>query len=84
MRTIVQQDTAGQERFHALGPIYYRDADGMPSLRSIKNSNASKTQPCFLSLFAAALLVFDITDADSFLRVKTWVKELRKMAGAGC
>lgn len=22
------QDTAGQERFHALGPIYYRDADG--------------------------------------------------------
>ena len=31
---------------------------------------------------AAALLVFDITDADSFQRVKTWVKELRKMAGA--
>ena len=24
------QDTAGQERFHALGPIYYRDADGAP------------------------------------------------------
>ena len=22
------QDTAGQERFDALGPIYYRDADG--------------------------------------------------------
>lgn len=22
------QDTAGQEKFHALGPIYYRDADG--------------------------------------------------------
>ena len=22
------QDTAGQERFHALGPIYYRDANG--------------------------------------------------------
>jgi len=21
-------DTTGQERFHALGPIYYRDADG--------------------------------------------------------
>lgn len=31
---------------------------------------------------AAALLVFDITDADSFARVKSWVKELRKMAGA--
>ena len=46
--------TAGQERFHALAPIYYRDAQ-------------------------AALLVFDITDTDSFERVKTWVKELRAM-----
>ena len=50
------QDTAGQERFHALGPIYYRDADG-------------------------ALLVYDITDVDSFARVKNWVKELRKIVG---
>ena len=49
-------DTGGQERFHALGPIYYRDAD-------------------------AAVLVYDITDADSFARVKTWVKELRQIAG---
>ena len=50
------QDTAGQERFHALGPIYYRDADG-------------------------ALLVYDVTDQDSFAKVKNWVKELRKMLG---
>ena len=47
---------AGQERFHALGPIYYRDADG-------------------------ALLVYDITDSDSFAKVKNWVKELKKMVG---
>lgn len=38
------QDTAGQERFHALGPIYYRDSNG-------------------------ALLVYDITDEDSFQKV---------------
>jgi GTPase SAR1 family protein len=31
---------------------------------------------------AAALLVFDITDVDSFQRVKKWVRELKKMAGA--
>ncbi|KAJ8315337.1 hypothetical protein KUTeg_007487 [Tegillarca granosa] len=44
------------ERFHALGPIYYRDSNG-------------------------ALLVYDITDEDSFAKVKNWVKELRKMLG---
>lgn len=38
------QDTAGQERFHALGPIYYRDSNG-------------------------AILVYDITDEDSFQKV---------------
>lgn len=29
----------------------------------------------------AALLVYDITDADSFSRVQTWVQELRQMVG---
>ncbi|CAJ0933625.1 unnamed protein product [Ranitomeya imitator] len=51
-----RSDTAGQERFHALGPIYYRDSNG-------------------------AILVYDITDEDSFQKVKNWVKELRKMLG---
>nr|PNR51158.1 hypothetical protein PHYPA_010344 [Physcomitrium patens] len=48
-------DTTGQERFHGLGPFYYRDAD-------------------------AALLVYDLLDKDSFDRVKSWVRELKKMA----
>ena len=30
-----------------------------------------------------AILVYDITDTDSFQKVKTWVKELRKMLGQG-
>ena len=38
------QDTAGQERFHALGPIYYRESNG-------------------------AVLLYDITDEDSFQKV---------------
>jgi Ras-related protein Rab-21 len=29
----------------------------------------------------AALLVYDITDAESFAKVKKWVKELRKIVG---
>lgn len=49
-------DTAGQEKFHALGPIYYRDSNG-------------------------AILVYDITDENSFQKVKNWVKELRRMLG---
>ncbi|KDR21730.1 ras-related protein Rab-21 [Zootermopsis nevadensis] len=50
-------DTAGQEKFHALGPIYYRMSNG-------------------------AILVYDITDEDSFQKVKNWVKELKKMLGS--
>ncbi|KYN11022.1 PREDICTED: ras-related protein Rab-21 [Trachymyrmex cornetzi] len=50
-------DTAGQEKFHALGPIYYRMSNG-------------------------AILVYDITDEDTFQKVKNWVKELKKMLGS--
>ena len=45
-------DTAGQEEYHALNQVYYRDA-------------------------VAAVLVYDITDRDSFDKVQTWVEELR-------
>ena len=45
-------DTAGQEEYHALNNVYYRDA-------------------------VAAILVYDITDRDSFDKVQTWVEELR-------
>ena len=38
------QDTAGQEQYHALGPIYYRGSH-------------------------AALVVYDITDTNSFIKV---------------
>lgn len=48
---------AGQEKFHALGPIYYRQSNG-------------------------AILVYDITDEDSFQKVKNWVKELKKILGS--
>jgi Ras-related protein Rab-21 len=76
------QDTAGQEKFHALGPIYYRDADGTAS--SFFSSKVIYTNPYFshhlCSIIAAALLVYDITDSDTFVRVTKWVKELKQMA----
>jgi Ras-related protein Rab-21 len=51
-------DTAGQEKYHALGPIYYREAHG-------------------------AVLVYDITDKESFKRVRVWLKELHQVVGEG-
>merc|ERR1719198_2519517 len=51
-------DTAGQEKYHALAPIYYRDADG-------------------------AVIVYDITDTESFRRVAKWIEELRAV-GSTC
>ncbi|KAI6241772.1 Ras-related protein Rab-21 [Aphelenchoides fujianensis] len=52
-------DTAGQEKFHSLGPIYYRGSNG-------------------------ALLIYDLTDAHSFQRVRNWVTELKRMLGDSC
>lgn len=46
-------DTAGQEKFRAMTPMYYRNAN-------------------------AALLVFDLTNYNSFVEVKGWVQELHK------
>ena len=51
------QDTAGQEKYHALGPIYYRNSNG-------------------------AVLVYDITDQDSFQKVCVCVC-LKERGGRG-
>lgn len=44
-------DTAGQEQYHALGPVYYRDA-GIHIFWSL--------------LIDAAILVFDVTLPETF------------------
>ena len=49
-------DTAGQEMFHALTPMYYRDANG-------------------------SIIVFDVTDANSFSKAKQWVNEIKYAMG---
>jgi small GTP-binding protein len=47
------RDTAGQERYRSLAPMYYRGA-------------------------AAAIVVYDVTNKDSFNGAKSWVKELQR------
>ena len=46
-------DTAGDERFRSIMPLYYRDAE-------------------------IALLVFDLTDAQSFKGIEYWLNELEE------
>lgn len=64
-------DTAGQERYHALNPVYYRGAEG-------KNIQLYLLGTRVLIFSIGALIVYDITDQDSFNKVNTWIKELRK------
>lgn len=46
-------DTAGQEKYHSITPLYYRGAH-------------------------AALLVYDITRRETFVRAQVWLKELER------
>ncbi|KAF7667296.1 hypothetical protein LDENG_00068670 [Lucifuga dentata] len=46
-------DTAGQEKYHSVTPLYYRGAH-------------------------AALLVYDISKRETFIRAQMWLKELEK------
>jgi GTPase SAR1 family protein len=54
----VYRDTAGQEKFAALAPLYYHGAH-------------------------VALLVFDITEEDSYKKAKFWVSELQQHGNEG-
>ena len=62
----------------AVGCAHVRCLDASMSTTFVRRDGS----PAASGAAAAALLVFDITDTDSFDRVKSWVKELRKMGGA--
>ena len=48
-------DTAGQEKYHSLAPMYYRDAD-------------------------IAIVVYDITNRQSYTVLETWMMNLKEDA----
>ena len=56
INVMIYRDTAGQEKYHALAPMYYRGA-------------------------SAAVVVYDVTDRDSFEGAKRWISELQKQTG---
>jgi Ras-related protein Rab-21 len=61
-------DTAGQERYHALNKVYYQGAEG------------EKEGMIYSSV--GALIVYDITDLESWAKVNIWVKELQRFLPA--
>lgn len=84
--------------FSHAGPIYYRNSSaqelsiycsiamhpcvaGAPHAR-LQSSQGRRPRACPLA--DAAILVFDVTDADSFRRVRNWVAELRQMVCSEC
>ena len=54
--TVQVWDTAGQEKYRSLGPVYYRNS-------------------------SAAIVVFDITERQSFLDVDSWIENFRSSTG---
>lgn len=55
-------DTAGQEKYRALNKVYYQGAEGKYNKNHLK---------------IGALIVYDITDHESWLKVTSWMKELQ-------
>ena len=51
-------DTAGQERYRAIGTLYYKNAD-------------------------VAIVVFDVTNKESFSSIGTWIQSFRDNADKG-
>ena len=58
-------DTAGQEKYHSLAPMYYRGI--FLIFTRIKKSDADVT-----------IFTYDITSKSSFNVLKTWVKEVNE------
>ncbi|KAH1000211.1 hypothetical protein HUJ04_000130 [Dendroctonus ponderosae] len=81
-------DTAGQERFRCVTHAYYRDAHDKDSLAAVDWSfcttrqyrGRSERTGVSLALFAALLLLYDVTNKKSFDNIRAWLGEIKDYA----
>ncbi len=81
-------DTAGQEAYASLTPLYYRGAQACMHVVEVAMTHMyccvlDGTRPPiipWLTLLQAAIVSYDITDRKSYDRVKQWVRELKVCA----
>lgn len=65
-------DTAGQERFKSVTTSYYRDAHG-----TVADILVATWNNCLCPSFTALLLLYDVTNPESFINTRQWLSELR-------
>lgn len=75
-------DTAGQERFHALGPIYYRMSNGAVLVYDITDEDSFQKVCIKFHHFLKIFSHFTMINNAKLIKVKNWVKELKKMLGS--
>jgi Ras-related protein Rab-22 len=69
-------DTAGQERFRAMAPVL------LPNFMLCFHAVIKDLSQMYYRNAAAAIVCFDITNEDSFTKMKDWVEELKQNVAA--
>lgn len=74
------KDTAGQERYHALSPIYYRGSNGAFLVYDITDTESFQRVSSLNNNECILLFIIYVY----FVKIKNWVRELKSALGNDC